>query len=1140
MKVEAQNQNHVWSIVPKAITFGNTGGLSTNLLPQINPLQTSQYPSNAMEDVNGNVLFSVYDGTVYTDANGGQWKDIILPNGGILKGGTEVLIIPVPSSCHKYYIVSAKNSGNLAGPNPIPYYIRLNIDNNKNIELQDANGVATLYATSLAGTNTNGFFNYDVHAGTIHMAVTPLRATTNDRFLFIENAQQIYRYKVTDTGIAYDNYTYDLAAHGIPSWGSSLLKSELEIVQLANGNYKMAVPTQYPSGTSYNFAVVAMDVSNSGVIGNYTLTNIGTTANPDRPVGIEFTSDGSMVYIMKTTAPYLIAVNTTSGQTATLTISADFKNSQIELGTDGKLYAAAFNRLGCLSNINLPNTNNWSDQAPGLGTTVFATPGIPQAYGDFINSGYAIRYMPDQIDGENNHNSFLLNEPQCCVDHSEFDVNNNYYAPTGTYTWKYGSGLNPWNVTSPVRVRQKIVIPTGANVTIQDMTFQFGYEGAVEIQIGAVLNMAGTTFTNSSCPIMWKGVKIFGTPSSTLLQLNGVLSMTTGTGFTPSSIENALDAVTMGSGGQIVTYNARFKNNYHGITINPNNLFSTQLQNVINNTTFENPSPLWTANATAPDDYFIYLRGIKNITFVGTNYFTKGTYGITSDDSKYNLSNAHFTNVIYGIWSRKVNAGFSSEHVFDNNIFQTFFYAIRIDGGNLDQITNNQFNTIGGMSYPSILAEQNKNYEAIHLEGSGGFHVTDNAFRRCKDGVFVKNSGSTGGRISSNNGSGNLFTDCWRGVSVFDDNMALQIKCNLFQNANNTSFSTAWFVDGNLPNQGSDFNPEAPAGNEFHHPTTTTQKDIYHVYSSPSHLNVSFNYYHHENTNIPSQPLGNSYCKPTVNASNRVVCQNTGFYKISTTCKGQSLREQSGYDFVVAQGIIDAEANPVRQQLLVNELVAWYREQGMDSAEVNMLTSRNNDAAHRELLDRYTQSFNYTAALNELTNYSANTDEESVNYVALYSILINWGLTNKTPYDLTPDEEITIRNVAATQTRSAITAKSILSLVYDEKFIDDNSDSINGRMIGEDLDSSILNEIKSVIPNPANMGCEISYQIENCKYAELQIRDLQGRLMSKIELPQNSKTIYLSLTNYKAGAYLCTLFADGKNISSYKLFVIRN
>ena len=170
--------------------------------------------------------------------------------------------------------------------------------------------------------------------------------------------------------------------------------------------------------------------------------------------------------------------------------------------------------------------------------------------------------------------------------------------------------------------------------------------------------------------------------------------MSTGAGFTSSSIENAVDAVAMNSGGQIVTYNARFKNNYHGITMSPNNLFSSQLQNVINSTTFENPTPLWTANATAPDDYFIYLRGIKNITFVGTNYFKNGTYGITSDDSKFNLSNANFNNVTYSIWSRKVNAGFSSEHVFDNNIFQTFFYALRIDAGNLDQITNNQFNTL--------------------------------------------------------------------------------------------------------------------------------------------------------------------------------------------------------------------------------------------------------------------------------------------------------------------------------------------------------------------------------------------------------------------------------------------------------------
>lgn len=94
-------------------------------------------------------------------------------------------------------------------------------------------------------------------------------------------------------------------------------------------------------------------------------------------------------------------------------------------------------------------------------------------------------------------------------------------------------------------------------------------------------------------------------------------------------------------------------------------------------------------------------------------------------------------------------------------------------------------------------------------------------------GIYCNNSGSVGGRISSNSGSGNIFRECWRGIDCRGDNQNLQIKCNQFFNITQpaSEFSTAWYVGGDLPDQGSVGCPTCPAANEFFR--SGSRKDIY-------------------------------------------------------------------------------------------------------------------------------------------------------------------------------------------------------------------------------------------------------------------------------------------------------------------------
>lgn len=1140
MKVKAQNQNHVWSIIPHIITFDNTT-ISNATNPTLDLTIQSEFPTNAMQDANGQLLFSIFQGNVLGATDFIAPQEIKNPDAccvgvfdnTLVKGSTEVLIVPIPGNCHSYYIISSEPSKYIPALDWQPYFIRLYVDNSKNLELQDANGNPNNIATRL-----DNYPNSGGHSASLQMAITPLRPLFNDRILFIQNALYIYEYLVTDLGITYLSTTQlgPFIENGlpVPPNGSSPMRTEIEVVALANGNYKLAIPMEMSPNqpNNYNHGIAVYDVTSTGIIGNYVFKGFGSGTLNDRPVGIEFTPDGQFLYITKVSTPFLVAMNTTTGALTSITYNGNnnpqnFNDSQIELAANGLLYIAAGNRLSSVIGIDIPNTAVWSDPATSLGSSVFATPGINLAYGNNPQQNLdGIRYLPDQIDGENYLDGFLLTDLQCCVDHSQFDVNNNYTAPTGTYTWT--DGQNPWNVTSPIRVRQKITIPSGANVTIQDMTFMFGYEGAVEIQKGAVLNMLGTKFTNTSCDIMWLGVNVLGTPGDVSLAQNGVLSMSTASGI--SSIENAQEGVSLFGGGQVITFNALFKNNWHSINIWDNNFSSGSLTNTINASSFENTGNLLYPHKGATDDFFINLRDVNNISFVGTNNFTGGSLGISSNDSRYNLSLAHFTGVINAIWSKKIYAGFNSEHIFTNNIFQDCFSGIRIDGGYNDLITDNIFNP------SNAVGSQNQNYFGVQMESSGAFRILDNTFFRISYAVYINNSGSLGGRISTTNGSGNQFISCWRGVNAVGDNLGLQIKCNVFENNQAANeYSTAWYVGGKLADQGANIasNPQAPAGDKFFR-TPSTRVDLTSVAGSGTN-GLNFTYFYHSITGSPE-------LLPTVNNTNFINASNTNIiYDPAQSCLGVNLMTLANNNPVTAKQIIATELNPVRKQLLINELIYWYDTNNQSSASITYLESIGNKAAEKILFNKYIKIGDLNKAKKLMKYDNPHPDIENINYVDFNKVLYDWAKKNKTAFQMKNSEENTIRDVSISYTSSAVLAQGVLNLVFGEPYLQAPSDTVTLRE-SIFVEPSVVEPyyLSPAYPNPTQNETVISFVLlDNTKDAEIIITDLLGRPKEVYKLNGTENFITVSTNEYAPGTYTYRLLINSATVSSHTFIVIK-
>lgn len=97
---------------------------------------------------------------------------------------------------------------------------------------------------------------------------------------------------------------------------------------------------------------------------------------------------------------------------------------------------------------------------------------------------------------------------QCCLGSVGFDYTS-LIANPGPETWNDGS--NAFNLTSPVRIDGDFVVPTGADLRIDGMTFEFGMNGRVVVEQGAELMLNNCVFTgDSECQTMWQGIQVIG------------------------------------------------------------------------------------------------------------------------------------------------------------------------------------------------------------------------------------------------------------------------------------------------------------------------------------------------------------------------------------------------------------------------------------------------------------------------------------------------------------------------------------------------------------------------------------------------------------------------------------------------------
>lgn len=1093
-----QAQMKKWILPPKFVDYANT---SATLLPTNADYNGSTFgPSNALYDDNGNVSFFVVKSSVY-DGNGvliGELTDI---NNIVLEGVSEIVILPVPNSCSKYYIVSASEIAYAPGSLPIQI------------------GYATLDMTTKTLSETTLFVNFTpfaLHSSYVHFAASKLKAN-NTRFLFIQFPDQIAKYIVNENGITKDENFEILFCK------DRFLIAEMELFEKTDGTFILAAPCRT------DILIANLDI-NGNLVSSTIVNDAGMAFHQTSFRGLEFSPNGNYLYYNIDDSygvppfpemdcvtnycfiNYIDLSNYTHYPFIGLPNNAqDFKFGQIETGTDGKLYFAAANRLATLSNPDSPSAANWIDNALSINMQVHAL-----TSGGGIEIGYLIM-LPDQIDGEIYNTVVPFKGPAACCQgkNATFDKNEWTVNTPGAVTWTTAN--NPIGTAPVVSIKNTLTIPAGVNLSINNMTIEFGINGRIVVEPNAQLILNNTILKNhSTCNNMWQGVRVlgpgltapFGNPiprvknnnqrNYALLTING------------STIENAIVGVAAMDMPiiDLDELQTLVLQNFNTLNPTPNNFttlfnyFAGSWKNsggVINlGNAFGSPPPP-TNNIVKNCFQGVLLayynnKGIES-TFIGYTDFVSSSLLYPFNQPNNTISEAgialfeynampiyacNFNNLLYGI---RALTG-KNIYINKNNFLNT---SVGISLGNVSssliindvKIYQNKFNNCNiGIQADAVTADIAHNtfnenspndfsIMGLYIRGSQYNFEENNVNNAFLGTVGLSNTG-TASTIEKN-----TFYSVLGGNVLMGNNDNTTIKCNKY-NKYNIAYNVINFAgdfisspqNAAFPNQGSQcdgtpINPGSATNNEFlndfwNAPDITSKADFRYFYTQEDFANNN-----HPTAN--PQTIANYDPNPALNEQ----------------CEGaEDLCSEQFMDSFSDTKIIAMPNSAIKDHIAIYKLRYYLNKQNDTLAAINLLKNINNTQSKRLLLPYYLHKKQYTKA-QQLINTLPTATTEDANFKTLYQMYTNLGSQNQTLANLKPDQINTLNIIANQRNSTAFEAQNVLHLlnggIHPAELPDTLSKVtlaklkkyLNGQFKTETAPTGILSNTGTLYPNPS-------------------------------------------------------------------------
>ncbi|MBK8473930.1 MAG: hypothetical protein IPL33_18150 [Sphingobacteriales bacterium] len=288
-----------WTVTPKKINVQTTSTSTSNL-----PGAPSSYAvSNGTYDQNGNLLFYIVDGTIFSAAGtivGNLFMTATM--------GNEIVIVSKPNSCRNFYAIYL-NSHVFVGQDLLFTEIDCSGTNPGVV----ANGILDRFSGNIGGL----------------AASKPL--ANGSRWLFVVAYPGVKKYKIASSGITIpiDAVILDFAfsaANNVKTEAPELELLEGQTWKLAWGDVFNNPPQIFKIDLTANTATY---IANSFLAKTVT----GATGM----AGLEFKTPSTALYVSGGNGVYDVPLNTTNAVTL-LNSSSDYGNSQIERAKNSKFY----------------------------------------------------------------------------------------------------------------------------------------------------------------------------------------------------------------------------------------------------------------------------------------------------------------------------------------------------------------------------------------------------------------------------------------------------------------------------------------------------------------------------------------------------------------------------------------------------------------------------------------------------------------------------------------------------------------------------------------------------------------------------------------------------------------------------------
>ncbi|MBI5217845.1 MAG: T9SS type A sorting domain-containing protein, partial [Bacteroidia bacterium] len=244
----------------------------------------------------------------------------------------------------------------------------------------------------------------------------------------------------------------------------------------------------------------------------------------------------------------------------------------------------------------------------------------------------------------------------------------------------------------------------------------------------------------------------------------------------------------------------------------------------------------------------------------------------------------------------------------------------------------------------------------------------------------------------------------------------------------------------------------------------------------------------------------------------------------------------------------ELDRNNITQKEIMARLTRIYIDSSQTDKAIQLLETQN-DAGSKQTLISSLIAENRLAEASTLLSSFIPADDDEADWVTVNNILLSLQTQGKTIYDLNGDQTLQLRDIATTCPAglAAMNAQSLLRIVFNDKFIpcpDDTLSTARYSNTSENIfDFPVVDEENIFLgdnyPNPFNHKTVIPYYLPEGLSAVMQIKDVNGRILSEFSLKTGKNLLEIDTEVWAAGVYYYSLVSNGETLENKKMMLVK-